>query len=421
MLSLAVGRSVDRKPAIMTGRGGIMKAVVCRDGELEVTDVPDLRPGPGQILLNVSRAGICGSDVHMRTQLDQMTADLAAAYRSEDRAQRGVVFGHEFSGEIVEYGSDTQRRWKSGTTVVAMPMRRTGQPEVLGVTEQAPGGYAEQIVVQESVTFPVPNGLPAEHAALTEPLSVAWHAVRRSRIRKKETAFVIGCGPIGLGVITMLKAAGVGTVVASDLSPRRRDLAARSGADAVIDPLTGDPFASTPAPKRKTKIPDVLNPPSFPWTSHPDMLNVGFNAMEKLRRYSKVPWWYVFRAVHSLNKGSSGPVIFECVGLPGMIDRLMEDAPMMSRLVVVGMCIEPDSFRPVLGILKQIDVRFTTSYNPGEFRDTLHMMAGGAVDPAPLITGTVGLPGVAAAFTALENPEHHAKILIDPRSSASRP
>jgi threonine dehydrogenase-like Zn-dependent dehydrogenase len=74
-----------------------------------------------------------------------------------------------------------------------------------------------------------------------------------------------------------------------------------------------------------------------------------------------------------------------------------------------------------MAINKEIDLRFSTGYDPGEFRDTLYMLADGAVDPAPLITGTVGLPGVDAAFTALGKAEEHAKILIDPASSATTP
>jgi threonine dehydrogenase-like Zn-dependent dehydrogenase len=81
--------------------------------------------------------------------------------------------------------------------------------------------------------------------------------------------------------------------------------------------------------------------------------------------------------------------------------------------------METDRFRPAMAINKEIELRFAFGYDPGEFRDTLHMIAGGKVDPAPLITGTVGLAGVDNAFTALGSPEHHAKILVDPSSSSS--
>lgn len=398
-----------------------MKAVLCRCGNFEVADVPDLRPGPGQVLLNVSRAGICGSDVHLRSGLDQV-ADAAAAVGDTEIARQdgGVVFGHEFSGEVVGYGSDTRRRWRPGTLMVAMPMCRHGRsPHIIGTSPQAPGAFAEQMIVQEATSFPVPNGLSAEHAALTEPMSVAWHAVRRSHIKARQTAYVIGCGPIGLAVVAMLKAIGVRTVIASDFSPRRRELAQICGADMVVDPQVIDPFVAAPPARRTTKVAGVTFP-NVPWAAPgaPDDVNLAFDAMERLRRFPLVPWWQLFRAMHAFEKGPAGPVVFECVGVPGMIDRLVAGAPPMSRIVVVGTCLEPDMFHPVSAAIKETDLRFSVGYNPGEFRDTLHMLANGKVNPAPFLTGTVGFHGVDAAFAALGQPEKHAKVLIDPRSEA---
>ena len=90
-------------------------------------------------------------------------------------------------------------------------------------------------------------------------------------------------------------------------------------------------------------------------------------------------------------------------------------------MVVVGVCMGGDAFRPSMAINKEIDLRFVLGYTPLEFRDTLHALADGKVDASALVTGTVGLDGVSAAFTALGDPETHAKILIDPASSAAVP
>ncbi|WP_024801717.1 zinc-binding dehydrogenase [Nocardia sp. BMG51109] len=379
-----------------------MKAVVCSGGELEVADVAAPRPGRGQLVIDVRRCGICGSDLHARVHCDEL-ADLAAAtgYGNFMRSEQRVVLGHEFCGEVAEYGPGCRKRWRGGTPVVALPVLRHGrQPELTGLSAAAPGGYAEQVVVQESMTFPVPNGLPAEHAALTEPMAVAWHAVRKGRIGKRQNAFVIGCGPIGLAVISLLRAAGVTSIVASDLSPRRRELAARCGADVVVDPAAASPWDAAP---RKSRV-----------TGAADLLNLGFDAMERLRRLPNLPWWYLFRLAHTLNAAPGGPVIFECVGVPGIIDQIVAAAPPMSRVVVVGVCMEADRIHPAMAVNKEIELRFAFGYDPGEFRDTLHMIADGKIDPAPLITGTVGLDGVRDAFAALGDPEEHAKILIDP-------
>lgn len=382
-----------------------MKAVVCSNGRLSVEEVPAPRPGPGQILLNVARAGICGSDLHIRLHADEL-ADMTAivGYDDAPRMSDEVVLGHEICGEIAEYGPNTNRRRKPGSLVVSMPMIRNGRtPYILGSSKTVTGAYAEQIVVQESFTFDVPNGIGAERAALTEPMAVGWHAVRKSRIGKKQTAFVIGCGPVGLAVVATLKAAGVRTVVASDFSPTRRKLAEQLGADVVVDPRDADPFASSPNPPKLAAIQDFLN--------------TGFDAMEKLRRVPGAPWWLAFRAMHSLRIGAPGPVVFECVGVPGIIDSLVDAAPLMSQLVVAGTCLEPDTFHPSRATAKSIDIGFSTGYDPGEFRDTLHMIADGTIDATPLVTATVGLADVDAAFAALDDPERHAKILIDPRST----
>jgi threonine dehydrogenase-like Zn-dependent dehydrogenase len=108
------------------------------------------------------------------------------------------------------------------------------------------------------------------------------------------------------------------------------------------------------------------------------------------------------------------PVIFECVGVPGMIDGVITAAPLSSRVIVVGVCMGDDRIRPAMAIGKEVDLRFVFGYTPLEFRDTLHMLADGKLDASALVTGTVGLDGVAGAFEALGNPEEHAKILIDP-------
>jgi threonine dehydrogenase-like Zn-dependent dehydrogenase len=87
-------------------------------------------------------------------------------------------------------------------------------------------------------------------------------------------------------------------------------------------------------------------------------------------------------------------------------------------VVVVGVCMQPDRIRPVMAINKEVELRFVLGYTPLEFRDTLHLLADGKVNAAPVVTGVVGLEGVEAAFTALGDPDAHAKILVDPARTA---
>jgi threonine dehydrogenase-like Zn-dependent dehydrogenase len=152
-----------------------------------------------------------------------------------------------------------------------------------------------------------------------------------------------------------------------------------------------------------------------------EAFDLAVGTIEKLQRL-RLPWWHVWRAAEKAGAATpKHPVIFECVGVPGIIDGIVTSAPLFSRVVVVGVCMGSDGIRPAMAINKEIDLRFVLGYTPLEFRDTLHMLADGKVDVAPLITGTVGLAGVAAAFDALGDPEAHAKILIDPKSDAATP
>jgi threonine dehydrogenase-like Zn-dependent dehydrogenase len=197
-----------------------MRAVACQHAELALIELPEPDPGQGQVRIEVARCGICGSDLHARHEIDQW-ADLAVkvGYDRFGSSDQAVVFGHEFSGRVAEYGPGCREDVASGATVVALPLlRNEGGIDTTGFSQHAPGAYAEQVLVQESMMMPVPNGLDPAVAALTEPMAVALHAVRRGEVGKRDAAIVIGCGPVGLGVILMLKATGVRTVIASDFS-----------------------------------------------------------------------------------------------------------------------------------------------------------------------------------------------------------
>ncbi len=256
------------------------------------------------------------------------------------------------------------------------------------------------MLVEESLAFPVPNGLAPDLAALTEPMAVGLHAVRRGDVKKGDVAIVIGCGPVGLSVILHLKAKGVRQVIASDFSPGRRALAQACGADVVIDPATDSPYETKASEGHLDDIPNALD--------------MAVGVIEKAHRL-RVPWWHVWRAAERAGIKPKHPVVFECVGVPGVIDEIIAKAPLYTRIVVVGVCMGGDQIRPAMAINKEIDLRFVIGYSPSEYRESLHKLAEGDVDARPVLTGTVGLEGVDTAFTALGDPEAHAKILIDPK------
>src|SRR5207244_1315820 len=113
-------------------------------------------------------------------------------------------------------------------------------------------------------------------------------------------------------------------------------------------------------------------------------------------------------------------VVFECVGVPGVLDQIMAAAPRGSRIVVVGVCMEADAIHPMLGIVKELSLQFVLGYTQEEFAATLGHIAEGRIPTTPLITGRVGIDGVAQAFEALASPERHAKIVVQTGSDDGR-
>lgn len=348
-----------------------MRAAVMRDWKLRVDDLPDPTPGTGQVLTKVLACGICGSDLHLlkhgeesRRLMDELDAD-----RPPDPMQLKMfepdldtVMGHEFCCEVVELGTGCSNL-KVGDIVVSLPVAfDEAGLHAVGFSNTYNGGYAELMVLNELVGIKVPSGLGAEIAAMTEPLAVGVHAVAKSRISGNESAIVLGCGPVGLACIAELKMRGMGPIIAADYSSKRRALAEQLGADVVVDPCV-------------TPVIDA---------------------------------WRVADGVRT-------PVIFEAVGVPGMIDQAMRIAPKNARILVVGACMQEDRFHPMIGIGRELNLQFALGYEPGEFGAALESIAQGKVDLAPWLTATVGINEIPQAFSDLADPEDHAKIMVTPR------
>jgi threonine dehydrogenase-like Zn-dependent dehydrogenase len=357
-----------------------MRAAIFRNGEIVVGRMAEPTPGPGQVLVKTLACGICGSDLHARQHAPRMVEMAKKTGRTPMDLARDVVFGHEFCCEIVDYGPGTARKLKPGTHVCSLPALLTAEGiKGIGYSNDFVGGYAEQMILSEPLLLEVPNGLAPEHAALTEPLAVGVHAVAKANIGGGEVPLVIGCGPVGLAVIAALKIKGVHPIVAADFSPARRALALRMGADEVVDPAVTSPYA---------RWSELATPAGFDPSRYAQMFGIG-----PKRRPA---------------------VIFECVGVPGVIQSVLEGAPPDARVVVVGVCMETDRIEPFFGIVKQVNLQFVLAYTAEEFAESLRHIAEGLIDVSPMITGSVGLDGVQGAFDELAVPERHAKILVDP-------
>jgi threonine dehydrogenase-like Zn-dependent dehydrogenase len=261
-----------------------------------------------------------------------------------------------------------------------MPLTLSGQTvQGIGYSNDIAGGFGQYMPLADRMLLPVPNGLSPAHAALTEPIAVGWHAVQSARLTPDDVPLVVGCGPVGLAVIASLAIRNVHPIIAADYSPARRALALKMGADIVVNPAEVSPYET------------------WKTAATPD----GYDGS----RYAQI---------FGLGPKLSPAVIFECVGVPGVIQQVMEGAPPASRIVVVGVCMETDRFEPFFGIVKQLNVQFVLAYTAHEFAESLDHIAEGRVKVAPLVTGMVGLDGVSGAFADLANPERHAKVMVDP-------
>jgi threonine dehydrogenase-like Zn-dependent dehydrogenase len=330
-------------------------------------DVPDPEPEFGQVLVQVKACGICGSDLHFAKHgatmlaLGQEMEGMPDLGRTPPDLDRDIFMGHEFSAEVLEVGPDTIGP-KPGTLVTSIPAMITlSGVKDLVYSNDLPAGYSERMLLSAPMLVEVPNGLGSDQAALTEPMAVGLHAVNRSGIERGAGALVLGCGPVGLAVIAALQLRDVAPIVASDYSPARRATAQRMGAHVAVDPAEEQAF-------------DV-------WA----------------------------------REGGARPlVVFEAIGVPGIIDGALRSAPPQTRIVVVGVCMERDTITPFFAIGKELNLQFVLGYDPMEFETSLRSIARGEVDVEPMITGRVGLEGVPDAFRSLANPEAHCKILVTP-------
>lgn len=357
-----------------------MRAAVMQDGKINVQDVPEPVPGPGEVLVEVLACGICGSDKSCATHGDgfNRASNTLMGIDMLD-LDSPIVFGHEFVARVVSFGPQTQQAIPVGTRVVSMPMLMRERPVLLGFAgTDTPGAYAERMVLSEALIIPVPDGLSTEIAALTEPMAVALRSVNRVDTGD-DVPLVLGCGPIGLAVIAVLKMRGLSPIVAADLSPQRREFALRMGADVVVDPRVESPYEAW-ARAAATDDPALMAAPTAIFGQLPLRPTVGF----------------------------------ECTGAPGLLQQMIAGAPAGSRISVAGINLDTDAIEPSHAILKELDVRFSLYYSPEEFARTLNHLASGELDASALITGRVGLDGVADAFDRLATSPTDAKILIDP-------
>ena len=347
-----------------------MLAAVARRGQLVVEEVEEPVPGPGDALVAVRACGICGSDLHALVHADAMVemSAIGGAPTPFD-PERDFVMGHEFCAEILELGPETDGvAVKAGDLVVSIPVALT--------SEWHRGGRLLEHLRRRVRGAHAGDGRDL-HEGSRRPRCAPCRARRnrwpsgctRSTSRRSSRATARWCSAADRSAspaIAALSLQGIEPIVAADFSPLRRALAEQMGAHVVVDP------ADEPA-------------------------------IDAWRRVA----------------GSRPLVIFEAVGVRGMLDAAMRSAPPQSRVVVVGVCMEVDEVRPMVGIVKELSIQFVLGYDPMEFAATLQAIAEGSLDVTPLITASVGVEGVPAAFETLAQPDEQVKILVEPGAPAT--
>lgn len=352
-----------------------MKAMVLEDGQLALRDIAEPTPAAGQMLTRPLVCGVCGSDLHAKDHSGHL-CDLLhrAGFRGFMDPGRPVVMGHEFCCEVLEDRGGFVR----GQRVVAQPfIAGPDGVELIGYSNRFNGAFAEQMLLQSDAAFAVPDHVPTDIAALTEPLSVAVHAVAEGGADENCAFAVFGCGPVGLFVITRLKALGLGPILAVEPNPARREMAARLGADIVAAP--GDAGIEG-------------------WF---DGLGLPLGLSDAMAQAPEL-------------KKRERAVLFDCVGKPGMLMAIGASAPIGATIVVVGTCMESDAIEPAFFLQKALQLRFIFAYSPADFAAAFAMIAANPDSLAPMVTGSVGLADVDRAFAALSGGGADIKLMVTP-------
>lgn len=333
-----------------------MKAVTFQalHAPLAFETLPDPTPDPGEVVVKVGRCGICGSDLHM-------TEDAAYGCR------HGDVLGHEFAGEVVCLGREVEGL-RPGDLVSVIPLMSCGQCEHCRKGEVQwcakfglpGGGYAEYALTRPNQCVKLGADVSLADGAIIEPLAVALHGVNLSGLKAGDRVLVLGAGPIGLAAAFWAKRLGAAKVAVQDVAEFQRERALGMGADVfVVDPQ--DPVGSA-----------------------------------------------------ERGLGGKADIVFECVGIPGLIDQAVQQVRNRGTILLLGLCTRPDPINSFAMLSKEVRLVTSAFFTVPEYQAALEALAQGAVEPRLLVTDTISLAETPQVFESLKQRSGQCKVLIAP-------
>ncbi len=321
---------------------------------LKLENLADPTPDADQVVVKVARCGICGSDLHM-------TEDAAYGCKAGD------VLGHEFAGEVVGMGKDVTGL-KTGDLVSVIPLIscgacehcRRGEVQWCSKFALQGGGYAEYAVTRPNQCVKLGADVSMADGAIIEPLAVALHGVNLSGMKTGDRVLILGAGPIGLAVAFWARRYGASRVAVQDIATFQEQRAHGMGADIfVVDPQ--NPVASAEAAL-----------------------------------------------------GGKADIVFECVGLPGLIAQAVDQVKPRGTILLLGLCTKPDSFNSFAMLSKEVRLVTSAFFTVQEYEAALAALDAGAAEPRLLVSGTITLDDTPDVFETLKRRNGECKVLIAP-------
>lgn len=323
------------------------------DIRIDKLEMPKITPAG--IIIKVARAGICGTDLHFYREL---------------MIPKGSVLGHEFTGTITEVGKEVTE-FKTGTRVVVNPMiAGTG----IGVT---PGGFANYVLIDQAKeghnVYTLPDAIDDDQGALIEPISVGRAAVNIAGVSPEHHALIFGAGTIGLVTLASLKQKGLQNIIVSDISEVRLEIAKKLGASETFNPLKDGEITDFIKEKYGTAK-------SLVWG--PDLPNL--------------------------------QLVFECTGIAGIFKQGIENLAPDGKMVVLGTYSEEVNVNPNTILNNRLNIKGSMSYTAKDFKESIDLVASGAIDVSPIITHHFPLSELPRAFEIQADSKVSVKVVIEP-------